>query len=81
VWRAGSDASHLTRRPKATGARRPARRGQHSLAASYIRDVPRIRKAIGYETRGHLEAGRISVKRCRVIKLPSVPRKWADVIS
>ena len=36
--------------------------GQHSLAASYVRDVPRIRKAIGYEIRDHLEAGRISVK-------------------
>ena len=36
--------------------------GQHSLAASYVRDVPRIRKAIGYETRDHLEASRISVK-------------------
>jgi hypothetical protein len=35
---------------------------QHSLAAGYIRDVPRARKAIGYETRDHLEAGRISVK-------------------
>jgi hypothetical protein len=36
--------------------------GQHSLAAGYVRDVPRIRKAIGYETRDHLEAGRVSVK-------------------
>ncbi|HTX27829.1 MAG TPA: hypothetical protein VME19_12510 [Streptosporangiaceae bacterium] len=36
--------------------------GQHSLAASYVRDVPGIRKAVGYEARDHLEAGRISVK-------------------
>jgi hypothetical protein len=36
--------------------------GQHSLAASYVRDVPRIRKAVGYEPRDHLEACRISVK-------------------
>jgi hypothetical protein len=36
--------------------------GQHSLAASYVRDVPRIRKAVGYEARDHLKAGRISVK-------------------
>jgi hypothetical protein len=36
--------------------------GQHSLAARDVRDVACIRKAIGYETRDHLEAGRISVK-------------------
>lgn len=36
--------------------------GQHSLAASYVRDVPRIGKAIRYETRYHLEAGRVSMK-------------------
>src|ERR1700733_15507903 len=36
--------------------------GQHSLAAGHVGDIPRIRKAIGYETRDHLEAGRISVK-------------------
>src|SRR6202034_1733805 len=36
--------------------------GQHSLPAGYVGDIPRIRKAIGYETRDHLEAGRISVK-------------------
>jgi hypothetical protein len=36
--------------------------GQHSLAASHVRNVPRIWKAIGYETRDYLEAGRISVK-------------------
>jgi hypothetical protein len=36
--------------------------GQHSLTAGYVRDVPRVGKAIGYEARDHLEAGRISVK-------------------
>jgi hypothetical protein len=36
--------------------------GQHSLAAGYVRNVPRIWKAIGYETRDHLEARRVSVK-------------------
>jgi len=36
--------------------------GQHALAARYVRDVPRLREAIGYETRGDIEAGRISVK-------------------
>jgi hypothetical protein len=36
--------------------------GQHSLAAGDVRDIPRIRKAVGYETCGLLEAGRVSVK-------------------
>ena len=36
--------------------------GQHALAARHVRDVSRLREAIGYETRDHLEAGRIPVK-------------------
>jgi hypothetical protein len=55
--------------------------GQHALAARYVRDVPRIREVIGYETCDDVEAGRISVKAMPGHQAPitaSPPgRSWA----